>query len=347
MLHVMLDTCVWLDLAADPRQRPLLDHLAAFQLLGHLKVVVPRLVVDEFNRNKDRITRETVKGISSQVQQVKEAVKVHETNARRRKALLQALEDLKHKGALAGSGAEDAILQVDLMFRNTKIVETTDMVRLAAADRALKLRAPCHDKKKNSIADAMILETYLELVRKGTGGDRFAFVTHNKHDFGDTDFRKPHPELAQHFTKIKSLYFGNLTELLSRIDPSYFAEIRYERAWQQEPRNMSELQSAEYTLARQVWYNRHKNLACEIAQGTHQVVPRAVWEQASGGDSRYSQNHTLQEIWEGALKSAARAERELGAENIGPWTDFEWGMINGKLSALRWVLGDEWDELYT
>lgn len=33
--------------------------------------------------------------------------------------------------------------------------------------------------------------------------------------------------------------------------------------------------------------------------------------------------------------------------NLGPWNDFDWGMLNGKFSALRWVLGDKWDMLDT
>ena len=39
------------------------------------------------------------------------------------------------------------------------------------------------------------------------------------------------------------------------------------------------------------------------------------------------------DIWEGALKAAKKVEKELGLENLGPWSDFEWGMLNGKPSA--------------
>lgn len=53
------------------------------------------------------------------------------------------------------------------------------------------------------------------------------------------------------------------------------------------------------------------------------------------------------EVLKGALMAAPRVQRRYGKKNLGPWDDFEWGMINGKLSALRWVLGDEWDMLDT
>jgi hypothetical protein len=55
----------------------------------------------------------------------------------------------------------------------------------------------------------------------------------------------------------------------------------------------------------------------------------------------------LDTVWAGALAAAKKTEDEVGLENLGPWDDFEWGMINGKLSALRWILGDEWDMLDT
>jgi hypothetical protein len=61
----------------------------------------------------------------------------------------------------------------------------------------------------------------------------------------------------------------------------------------------------------------------------------------TGKGPRNNQDQIVDEIWKGALKAAKEVERELGKGNVGQWDDFEWGMINGKLSAIRWVLGDD------
>lgn len=49
-------------------------------------------------------------------------------------------------------------------------------------------------------------------------------------------------------------------------------------------------------------------------------------------------------------KAMKSVEKKYGGKNevLNYYKDdFDWGMLNGKLSALRWVLGDEWDNLDT
>jgi hypothetical protein len=46
-------------------------------------------------------------------------------------------------------------------------------------------------------------------------------------------------------------------------------------------------------------------------------------------------------------KAMREVEERYGIETLRIESDFEWGMLNGKLSALRWMLGDEWDMLDT
>ncbi|HEY5064445.1 MAG TPA: hypothetical protein VIJ04_06500 [Xanthobacteraceae bacterium] len=55
----------------------------------------------------------------------------------------------------------------------------------------------------------------------------------------------------------------------------------------------------------------------------------------------------MESVWLGARKAAERIEKQYGKESVGPYSKFDWGMINGKLSALRWVMGDDWDMLDT
>ncbi len=91
-------------------------------------------------------------------------------------------------------------------------------------------------------------------------------------------------------------------------------------------RTKEEISEAIDKLCDQVWYNRHLNLKRAIADGIETVDPK---------------------IWQEALQAAEDVRAKYLALELGPWTDFEWGMINGKLSALRWALGSEWDDLDT
>ena len=47
----------------------------------------------------------------------------------------------------------------------------------------------------------------------------------------------------------------------------------------------------------------------------------------------------------GVRRSARQIEKKYGKKNLA-LDAFDIGMINGKLSALRWVIGGDWDELY-
>jgi len=91
-------------------------------------------------------------------------------------------------------------------------------------------------------------------------------------------------------------------------------------------RNIREIIAEEGELCDKVWYNRH---LCRV-------------EKHESGEEIMSED-----VLAGAKESAEKLLKKYGAENLGPYDDFEWGMINGKLSALRWVHGEDWDELYT
>ena len=61
MFKLLIDTCVWLDLAKDPKQAPVLDVIDEMMRLDLITLIVPRILLEEFQRNRERIAKESAK----------------------------------------------------------------------------------------------------------------------------------------------------------------------------------------------------------------------------------------------------------------------------------------------
>lgn len=92
-------------------------------------------------------------------------------------------------------------------------------------------------------------------------------------------------------------------------------------------RKIKEILKEENIAMEKVWYDRHQ----------------------VGMQSRYLKEKDPKAIKyiKGGIEGAKKIEKKYGKKNLGPYTDLEWGMLNGRLETLRWVLGEDWGNLDT
>ncbi|MBD9357292.1 PIN domain-containing protein [Methylomonas albis] len=327
MFRILIDTCVWLDLAKDYQQQAILNALEELVRQGDIALILPRTVVDEFDRNKARVIEESSRSLSSTLKRTKEVVEKF-GDPELKQAVLNQLNDVDHRLPTLGEAAIGTVSRIERLFEHTPIIEISDAVKLRAAQRAIDKRAPFH-RQRNGIDDAILIELYADEIST-TVKSRFAFISHNTKDFSHPSAtnKQPHPDIASLFSRVKSLYFITLGEALRRIHPAQFADLMIEQEWVEEPRRLTEITDAIDELSNKVWWNRHQNWLYRLDTGEEELT------------------EGQKPILEKAKQAAEQIERKYGRENLG-WDDFEWGMLNGKLSALRWVLGDNWDMLDT
>jgi hypothetical protein len=333
----MLDTCVWLDLA-QPINEPLLAALEQIVHLKDIELLVPQIVRDEFARNKPRIIKESGRSVAAALKRASSAVSSYK-DARKRATALDVLMDVEHELGHALDVTSGALSRIEKLFATVPTHATTDAAMRGASQRALEKRAPFHNGK-NNFADAVLIELYGQLSKKQ--GKRFLFVTHNLNDFSlpNGDNRLPHPELSGFFSKIRSRYFIKLADALRSVRRDTFEYALYDTEhFDMEPRRASEIQEAIEEFFDRVWYDRHMVLYWKVHDGKVKIVKEY--------DRKKHDTTITEDVWTGARRAAERLEKKYGKQNLGPYSKFDWGMINGKLSALRWVMGDEWDMLDT
>jgi hypothetical protein len=340
MYRLLIDTNIWIDLAGNFKEQPLLLVLEGLVREKKARLFVPSIVKKEFEAKREGTEKAAAQRAASAFSNAKAIVDLLGENEDK-KRFREMLTDFGQKYPLVGEVPKFYVKRVQDLLGASEQVEPSDSVKVRAATRAMEKRAPCHTNK-NSINDGVLIEMYADMVREtNTDKEHCLFISKNHHDFSapGESHKTPHPDIVEHFPFPQSQYFIALPEALEEIAPDELEEANYQTSGMAEPRTFSEISDTIDLLWDQIWYNRHKVWEQKIERGEIKLV-----------DKR-KEVFDLTVAERGALKmareAAGRVEARRGVENLGPWTDFEWGMLNGKLSALRWVLGDEWDFLDT
>ncbi|HCM51153.1 MAG: hypothetical protein CMO30_02130 [Tistrella sp.] len=331
MLHLLVDTSTWLDLARRRDGQRWIVALRVLILNGDIELLVPAVVLEEFDRNRERVESAMTASIAQRFKMIRQDLLDYggDDDAQ----AVAVIDDLARHLPLVGAMTTRNFIEIrELLVHGREVHATADEQR-RVVERGLSKAAPFH-RGRNSVADALLIETYASAVASvDLPLEPHVFVSSNSDDFSFTngDRRQPHQDIASVFDAADShyalgvdgldavlhLYFGeDLEELLTETD---FVE---------EPRRLDEIVTAEQELFDRIWY--HRSLQ-------HEYRLRDTGEQEELARHR-------------SIAEAGRARVEAkytGAGMLGPYTDFELGMLNGKLSALRWVLGSEWDFLDT
>lgn len=331
MLHLLVDTSTWLDLA---KRRDGQRWIVALRILAHqaqVELLVPAIVIDEFERNRDRVMTSMTSSVAQRFKLIKQDLSDYggEENAEALKIIADLARDVPLLGAMTTRNFDEILA----LLRAGHKLEPSDENRRAVVDRGLSKQAPFH-KSRNSVADALLIELYATSLRQVNLPDEpHAFVTTNSEDFSvpNGDSREPHPDLSAAFAPDDSSY-GLGVDGLNSILLAHFGdeleELFAETDFDEEPRRLGSIVDAEKELFDRIWY--HRSLESEFRYDRDDDQEKREHLRAVAGPGRHRVEKTYTEPGQ-----------------LGPYSDFELGMLNGKLSALRWVLGSEWDFLDT
>jgi len=214
MYHLIIDTCVWIDLCRKfVEVRKKISDLVKQK---KVRLILPQIVIDEWNKNKEfRIITPKKEAIRTRIKHAKEiSHHLKKNEAKKLEKILNGYEERKEE-------IESLILKeikaVENLFNHTSTIRPsiTESTKSQAIDFALAKKAPF--KNKNSMADALILFSSIDYVKQ-EGVVNCLFVSSNTEDFSSSNRLQIHEDLKEIFDECGMRYFANIGQAINEIE---------------------------------------------------------------------------------------------------------------------------------
>ena len=215
MHHLIIDTCVWIELGTkEPNVRA---KIAMLIDQGKAQLLVPQIVIDEWDRHKQTKVIDWLRqSFRSQVENAKGIIQYLDPgDAETVRQILRAFQD---RGGIIDTLTLERVKNIEDLFchPSTIILPVTDSAKLQAADLALAKRAPF--RNKNSMADALIMFCALDYVRQNNLSNCL-FVSRNTADFASpSDDGQLHEDLEKLFNNSGIRFFTNIGKAVNEIE---------------------------------------------------------------------------------------------------------------------------------
>ena len=213
VLHLLIDTSTWLDLAKRRDGQRLIRPLQTFVETRQVELLVPQVIVDEFDRRRADAEKTVTTSLTERFKNIRQELVAY-ADMDYRGEQLKLFDQWAYQVSLSGALTTRNFDDIRLLLEAGRRLEPTAAEDKRVVARGLAKKAPLH-RDKNSVADALLAEMYATSVASAGPSDTYAFITSNYQDFyvAHGDRRQPHDDLADMFAPEHSTYWYDVEGL--------------------------------------------------------------------------------------------------------------------------------------
>lgn len=216
MKHLLLDTCVWLNIFSIQKYFVICEKLIYLLDNDLVKVIMPQIVVDEINKHRPMLSEKFVKSSIDPLRNAKKVLKEYsDSNSIQCKSYLDECISTLTQNISYNILQGDTIDKI-LSHHNVINMPLIDSHYKEVVELGKEKKAPF--KNKNSMSDALILCAFKDYVMQEQA--TCIFITENTMDFSDTtvDNRNVHPDIKE-FVANNFQYSINIGDVINEILP--------------------------------------------------------------------------------------------------------------------------------